>query len=482
MPNSYLPNLDGIPDHLPKHVRIAQAIALDISRGRLRAAEKLPGSRQLAQRLGVHRNTVNAALRELISQGWLEARPARGYFVRLEESQAATPRTLDPVEHNPGAAGYTLPPLPQSPLREKRGIPLSGGSPDPRHFPTIALARAYRRVLSRHGTELLDYGKPYGEPRLRAHLAEMLRNQRGLTATSEHVLVTRGSQQAIWLAAHVLLKPGDRVAVEDLGYPPAWDALRNTGASLVPLPVDEEGLRVDALQAAMNEQRIRAIYLTPQHQFPTTVALSPGRRLALMALAADARLAVIEDDYAHEFHYAGRPRLPLASDDPTNQVIYVGSLSKVLAPGLRIGYAVGSPEVIEQMGHLRAMCDYQGDNIGEAAVAELIEDGELQRHMRRMRRVYETRRDHLVELLHSTLPDDLSASTPDGGLSLWVRVHHVRPALWSARCRALGVDLRAGEELSITGQEVPYVRMSFSRLDCDELDHAVQLVRQALPK
>jgi GntR family transcriptional regulator / MocR family aminotransferase len=480
MAKPYVVSVESEAD-TPLYVAISRAIAGDIARKRLKQGERLPGERSLAATLGVNRNTVHAALQELIAQGWLEAIPARGVFVRAP-SQADKPRL--------SARGVELrAELPARPAFEIEarapqahpceGLQLTGGIPDPRLFPHELYARSYRRVLARHGTRLLDYGDPYGEPTLRRALADMLSRLRGLAARPEDVLITRGSQQAIWLAAHALLRPGDRIGVEQFGYPPAWSAFRSAGAELVPLAVDGEGLRMDALERAL-QGGLRALYLTPHHQMPTMVALSAQRRLRLLQLAHEHRCAVLEDDYAHEFQYQGRPRLPLASVDHHGSIIYIGTLSKILMPGLRIGYAVAPRPVLDAMAALRQTVDRQGDLAAEAAVAELIEDGELERHARRTRRVYELRRDVLASALEDNLKGRVSFELPAGGMAFWVRVHGVDPRRWVERSQQLGVLFRAGADYALSKDELPFVRMGFTRLDERELVRAVKLAARAL--
>ncbi|HMV66997.1 MAG TPA: PLP-dependent aminotransferase family protein, partial [Myxococcota bacterium] len=268
------------------------------------------------------------------------------------------------------------------------------------------------------------------------------------------------------------LRPGARVAVEALGYPPSWRTFEQAGAELVPVPVDAEGMQVERLAGL----GVDAVYLTPHHQYPTTVALSPARRLRLLQLG----LLVIEDDYDHEHHFDGRPLLPLAAADP--RVLYVGTLSKVLAPGLRLGFLLGPPEVIARAADLRLLNDRQGDAILESAVADLVDEGELQRHVRRMRQVYRGRRDALVEALRRHLAGAVQVDPPSGGIGLWARVD---PAIddeaWVTRARALGVGLRAGRELSVLGERTPGLRMIFSGMDERELDEAVRALARALP-
>jgi GntR family transcriptional regulator/MocR family aminotransferase len=482
----YVVELGELADkQLTLRAQIASRIALDIARGTLKPGARLPGSRTLAGLLGVHRNTVNGALSDLVAQGWVHTEPARGVFVRKSE-ELDLPRTRvrkTVREGMPEQPGFELPPnlvLQKRPTMERDKLILTGGVPDPRLFPRELLARAYRRALRARGAELLDYNDPRGEPRLRRALAELLSHTRGLNASEDEIIITRGSQQAIWLAAAALLRPGDRVAVECFGYLPAWDALRQNGATLVPLAIDRDGVRIDALEKALAQGPLRAVYLTPHHQYPTMVPLSAPRRLRLLELARVHRFAILEDDYSHEFHYEGRPRLPMASTDSTGQVVYIGSLSKILAPGLRIGYAVAPRSLIERLSLLRTCMDRQGDLVAEAAVAELLEDGEVQRHVRRMRQTYLARRDALVSALSRELGDRVSFDVPPGGMALWVRVRGANPETWAARAALRNVLFRPGRDLHLERRPVPYVRMGYTRLSEREISKAVREAALAL--
>ena len=411
----------------PVFLQIAGSLSDDIRRGRLRPGQALPGTRRLAATLGVNRNTVVAAYEELQAEGWIETDAARASRVtsalpdpRPQRFTGAGRRAAVPAR-----TGYDLPPLPALPTdgtRPPAELVFGSGVPDLRLVPVAALARAYRRALRQRGRVLLDYAAPEGLPRLRAALAAMLAATRGLAAGPDDLLVTRGSQMALELVARALVTPGDLVAVEALGYVPARAAFALAGARLCPIPVDGQGLDVDALEALARRGPVRAVYLTPHHQYPTTVTLSPGRRLRLLEVARAHRIAVIEDDYDHEFHYDGRPVLPLASVDRAGVVVYVGTLSKILAPGLRVGYVVAPAPLLERLATLRAVLDTQGDPAIEDAVAELLEDGEVQRHVRRVRRIYRDRRDALADALRRDLGGHVSFDVPAGGVAFWARV------------------------------------------------------------
>jgi GntR family transcriptional regulator/MocR family aminotransferase len=456
----------------PLFQQLVQAIARDIRRGRLRPGDLLPGSRTLAQSLGVARKTVVSALDELVAQGWLSASPARGMFVA--EVQPALP--IADVGRAPPR------PAPPPALRASSPIVFDDGTPDPRLAPIDALARAYRRALRGLARVGPGYGDPRGDASLRDALATLLNQARGLAVDAEQVLVSRGSQMAIFLAARALAEPGGVIAVEDPGYRPAWDAMRLAGAELVPIAVDSAGMRVDLLAAAAERAPIRAVYTTPHHQYPTTVSLAAERRAELLRLAHARGFTVLEDDYDHEFHFADRPLLPLASSDELRATVYVGSLSKLLAPSIRAGYLVARAPIVRRAAELRAVVDRQGDPILERALAELIEDGELQRHARKARRAYAERRDLLAALLAEALGEHLTVVPARGGLALWVVA---RAGLdldaWADAAARLGVRFTPGRAHAFAGERVAGVRLGYAALAPAELRAGVERLRDALP-
>lgn len=475
---------------LPVFLQIAKAIADDVRRGRLKPGDRLPGTRTLARTLQVHRNTVIAAYEELAAEGWTTAFRARATFIARALPDPRPRKFASAIAIRdviPGRVTYDLRPappafLPVSGEATRSALPLAADGPDVRLFPASAMARAYRRALRQQTRTVLGHAPAEGHPRLRAALADMLTATRAVAAGPDSVMVTRGSQMALALAAFALFDTGHLVVVEDLGVRAAWEAFRLAGARVVAVPVDREGLRIDSLRELARREPIRAVYVTPHHQYPTTVTLSPRRRIELLELAREARFAIIEDDYDHEFCYEGRPVLPLASVDRCGCVIYVGTLSTVLAPGLRIGYVVAPVPLLEQMSTYRAFLDAQGDHAVEAAVAELLEDGELRRHLQRARRIYASRRDLLIETLRAELGGVLTCDVPSGGTGIWA---HVDPTidvdLWAARGPDHGVVFHAARRFAFDGRSRPYVRLGFCSLDETELREAVRRMARALP-
>jgi GntR family transcriptional regulator/MocR family aminotransferase len=287
---------------------------------------------------------------------------------------------------------------------------------------------------------------------------------------------------AVSLLARSLLRPGDVVAVEQLGYRSAWESFRLVGARVIGLPVDADGLQVDALERAIGEHDVQAVYVTPHHQFPTTVTMSAGRRLKLLDLARAHRIAIIEDDYDYEFHYDGRPVLPLASEDRYGVVAYVGTFSKVLAPALRIGYVVAPIPLIERIAAHRSHIDTQGDQVMEYAIADLLDEGEIQRHIRRVRREYRVRRDTLVTALGEHLGDRVAFDVPAGGIALWVKVKKgLDVETWAAAARHSGAIVVTGAAYALDGRPRPFMRLGFASLDSGELREGVRRLAAACP-
>lgn len=487
----------------PLYARLARAIRDDILRGRLTAGQRLPGTRTLAARLSVARNTVVAAYASLETEGWLTCDPARGNFVTgspLDDGVLALPRRGAGARAMAREPGFDLGRAPRliggDRWRQRFAalpadtLDLTGGRPDPRLVPAALIGRTLRRVATREPA-LFDYAGPdesgRGHPRLRAALVEHLADARGIVCSVDQLLVTRGAQMALWLIAAALIRRGDHVAVERWGYQPGWQALRAHGARLHPLAVDARGLSISALEQliarlAARGRRLRAVYVTPHHQYPTTVVLAPGRRLRLLALARQHRFAILEDDYDAEYHYDGRPVPAMAAIDEHGCVLHIGSFAKVLAPGLRIGWLVAPRPVVERCVDLRLPLDRQGDRLGERTIAELLEDGDLRSHLWRTRRIMRARRDALAQALERALADTLEFQTPPGGLSLWasIRDRQLDATAWAERALARGVAVTPGRCYEFRGRALGKLRIGFARHDEDELRRAVRKLRAAL--
>lgn len=461
----------------PLYLQVAHALMREIGRGRLRPGDPLPGYRTLGEQLGLSRNTVMAAYRELQAEGWVVSTPGEGSVV-APEPPSRVPEAPGPSEGMgfdlPGAASPAEAAAPGGLLK------VASGLPDPRLLPGAELARAYRRALTLNAQANLLMEDPQGHPKLREALARMLSSTRGIAAKPEQILITRGSQMALFLAGQALLHPGDGVAVEALGPRTAWEAFAQAGARCLPFPVDQHGLRVEALAEYLRSEPLRAVFLTPERHYPTLVPLSPERRTKLLALAREHRFAVLENAQDTEFQFEGRPRAPLAAEDPAGVVVHVGTLSKIFSPNLRLGFVHGPQPLVARMAALRQALDRQGDMVLERAFAELIDDGEILRHLNRMQQTYRKRRDALVEALRRHLGEALRFRVPEGGLALWAEVDEgLDVGRWSARALELGVAFRPGRYFAFDGGPVQGLRLGFSNYDEAELEEVARRLAQA---
>lgn len=379
------------------HVHAAlRAAILD---GRLAAGVRLPSSRALAVQLGVRRNAVVVAFELLLSDGLAEARVGDGTYVAARVPQGTKP--TDPVP-------------PSMPLAGRKPFALGCTSADP--ILLRRLGRALRDRVVRADAADLGYGDTRGAEPLRRAIATHLAASRGVACDPGQIIITSGTQQGLRLCAEVLLRPGDPVWMEDPGYPIARRTLESLGAQLVPVPVDQAG--IDVAEGRRRAAGARMAHVTPSHQFPTGVTLSMARRLALLDWARDADAWIVEDDYDSEFRFAGAPLTALAGIDRAGRVIYLGTFSKTLFPGLRIGFAVLPTALVGRVVTARAVSDRFPSPLIGGALAEVMESGEFNAHLRRMRTRYRAARRLVAETLQRASGGLLRVPLPDHGLHL----------------------------------------------------------------
>jgi GntR family transcriptional regulator / MocR family aminotransferase len=466
----------------PVFLQIATGITEQIRKGILPAGVQLPGTRVMAELLDVHRKTVVAAYEELLAQGWLETQTSRGTFVseKLPEVAPVSLERTAPVPRDQPGFHFLPDPLLQFPVhRGSNALAFNDGFPDVRLAPWDALSRAYRTSL-RHGfrKNLLFYGDTTGESSLRTAMTDYLRDSRGLPVTVDNVLITRGTMMAMHLAVQCIVRPGEVVVVAEISYNSCNLILRQAGAQLATVPVDEDGMDVEAIAALCEKTPVRMVYVTPHHHHPTTVMMPANRRLRLLQLAQQYGFCILEDDYDYDFHYNSNPILPLAAADVGRHVVYVGSLSKVFSPALRVGYVVAPPSVIEAMANLRRIIDRQGDNLLESAVATLFRDGEMRRHLKKAQKTYHARRDLFCDLLQQELGDVVHFVKPTGGLAVWARFDASRKLVDVARkSRELGLLISDGSHY---GSHLNAARLGFAATNEVEIEQGMRLLKKAV--
>lgn len=375
-------------------VQLYDQVREAILAGRIRPGDRLDASRRVARELGVARSTVAEAYYRLGAEGYITGRAGGGSVVSpvpvtAPDGPRRTSAHLVPV---PGVAAVRPYGVQGAPAR----FDFRPGSLDPALFPTADWRRSMLRALDHPAG---SYGDPAGSPALREALAGWVARSRGVQASAEEVFVTSGTGHAVDLVARVLVPPGSVVAVEEPGYPPVVELLRSHGFDVVGVPVDAEGIVVDALPP-----QARLVHVTPSHQYPLGMPMSRRRRLELLDWAARAACPIIEDDYDSEFRHTARPLEPLQRLDADGWVIYVGTFSKSLSPALRLGFLVAPLSLVPALRALRQVIDWSPPQASQAALAGMITEGHLDRHLRRCRSVYAERRRLLWDGLGTILP------------------------------------------------------------------------------
>ena len=392
----------------PLHVQLYNEYRTAILTGRLAPGQRVPSTRHLATQLTLSRTTVTRTYDDLIAEGYLESSRGSGTFVcrelpdektNADKRHGGVPPQAAPVPRLSSYAARLAESIePATPPLPSRVIDFYSWRPG---FDALPM-ELWARLLARHArtakVPALDYDPGWlGCESLRVAIASYLGRSRAVQCTPDQILITAGSQQAFTLIVRILINAGEAAAMEEPGYFRIRQVLMTEGARILPVPVDDSGVRVDLLDALPAKPKL--IYVTPSHQYPTGAVLPLNRRLELVSWARENEVFIIEDDYDSEYRYAGRPFPSLQGLDQHGTVIYTGTFSKVLFPALRIGYVVAPPALVPALMRAKRMADRQGPTVEHTALAEFVSEGHLERHLRRTRVLYDERRRTLVEAL-----------------------------------------------------------------------------------
>jgi GntR family transcriptional regulator/MocR family aminotransferase len=379
---------------VPLYQQIYEGYRRAILAGHLRPGQRIPSTRALAAELGVSRLPVLAAYEQLLNEGYFAGRRGSGTYVNadLVAGRRAGKRTASTSWPDEGVRPFRV------------------SSPALDQFPRNAWARIVARHARAMPPELMGYGDPAGYLPLREQIAEYLRTSRAVRCEASHVLVVSSSQAALNICAAALVAPGDTIGIEEPGYPGARFALAVPGAAIAYVPVDDEGIHVEAIGTS------RAVYVTPAHQYPLGVSMTAARRVALLAWAERADAWIIEDDYDSEYRYVSRPLGALQGMDAHERVVYMGTFSKVLFPALRVAYVVVPPRLWDAFLHAREALDIFSPTLYQLALADFLREGRFARHIRRMRDIYRRRRDALLAGLARHCHGKLVVHNADAGL------------------------------------------------------------------
>jgi GntR family transcriptional regulator/MocR family aminotransferase len=466
----------------PRYAQITRNIRRMIQEGVLPFDARLPPTRELARDCGCSRNIVLLAYEQLVLEGYLVTRQGAGTFVApawpgaSRASRASSPSRSAPRLRlsQRGRLSVDVAERARAVISRRPGLAIDFiyglCQPDPRV--TARLRTAFNAALR---SEAFRYGSPMGDPHLRQQVADRIRAARGIARSPDQIVVTCGAQQALDICARLLLDPGDRIVVEDPGYPAAHAAFAATGAKVIHVPVDAEGLNPSALPR--QSVPVRAIYVTPSHQFPTGAVMSAARRYALIEWAKRRGAYVIEDDYDGEFRYVGRPIAALAGLEADGTVIYCGTFAKSLFPALRLGYLAVPAGLASAVANGKWLCDLGSSSLLQRTLGQLMATGEYDRHIRRMQKRYRERRYALLSALERRLGTDVEVEGSAAGLHVVVwfpSLPHDRVADLIESCAAKGVGI-----YSIAGHASRPLRragliLGYGVTDVTEIEHGVE--------
>ena len=458
--------------------------------GRLKRGQQVPSTRLLAGELGIARSTVVLAYEHLVAEGYLGATTGAGSFVLYGLPDLPPRRPSSRPQTKPARSGARpvarrvapycnaslgAPQVTRSPVAFRIGEPAIDA------FPARTWTKLYRERWLGNDLAFLRYGDPNGYRPLREAIVRYLAAARGVRADVDQVVLVRGTQQGVDLVGRVVLDPGDPVWVEDPGYLAVRGALAGAGARVVPVPVDHDGIDVDAGRRLAPNARLA--YVAPSHQFPLGVTLSLERRLKLLDWASTAGAWIVEDDFDSEFRYVGRPLMALQGLDADERVIYIGTFSKTLFPALRLGYVVVPKDLVPAFVRVRMLTDYLSPTIEQAVVADFINEGHFARHIRRMRSLYRARQDALVLAAREQLGDLASVSASPTGMHLvaWLRAgiddRHVARVAYEAGLEAAPLSLYC-----MNTSHPPALVLGYAAVGEDAIADAVRRLRDVLER
>jgi GntR family transcriptional regulator / MocR family aminotransferase len=477
----------------PLHQQLYRQIRDELRSGNFSpSASRLPSSRALAADLGVSRMTVNLAFSELYAEGYLVAKAGSGTFVadplpdaflgagqagssRPAEQETRISNRVHKIPDRRVGAEFDLGATGAAP-----GVLLASGIPAVDEFPIAIWERLRAQLLAKKGVNLLRYGSNRGDADLREAVAAYLCDFRGAHCHPDQILIVAGMQQAMLISAMAVLDPRDRAWIEDPGFHQARRVFALAGATIVPRPVDAEGI---VIRGARTRHPPRIIYVTPSHQFPLGVTMSLKRRNALLEFAQSCGAYILEDDYNAEFRFSGPPLPCLQGLDQTGRVIYAGTMSKILYPSLRLGYLLVPAPLADAVAKLRTAMDQHSPTIDQATLARFISEGFYLSHVRRMRKIYSERREVFIEQFNKLLGDRFTLDIADSGLHVlaWFRSEKDLPFLQRA-APGLGVKISPLSFFCIDAKLPPALLLGFAAWSPAQIREGLARIARALEK
>jgi GntR family transcriptional regulator/MocR family aminotransferase len=456
-----------------------------IQTGFLPEGTKLPGTRILCKLLAVNRNTLIKAFQDLESQGWIETLPNKGTFILSQHKQKNQSQFIAFKDQNTSKAnsGFTFKrsTILENPKETSNlAYQFNDGMPDLRLVQNEILARLYVSKLKRQKTS-----KTYEQIQIQSHLnfkthfSNYLNLTRGLRISTSNLLTTNSHETSLYLVTKALISPGDKVVVASPGYYISNMTLTNTGAKIITIPVDQDGIDKNKLKEICEQSKIRILYLTSNYNYPTTISLSAKRRIELLELANQYDFIILEDDYDFDFHYDNNPILPLAAFDSNQKVIYIGSFGRSLPSGFSYGFVTAPPEFIEELEKYQNILEPGIDVIKEQVLTEWINEGEVHRLIKKNKKIYKERRDYFVSLLKEKLNDKIKFKVPTRGLAIWIEwLDTFNLITLQKECATNGLFLP--KTILYQTKDLTATRLGFGHLEKEEMEKAIAILCQSI--
>lgn len=485
----------------PLYLQIAVAIRSSIESGAIPGGSRLPSSRAIAEELSVQRKTVVQAFSLLREEGWLSAGVGQGTFVRRQLSETKEPLFSGGAEDprlatnggDPDAGGFAweavLPSSEQSNdlwqywLRDtgaQDAIRFTGATADPAHFPTQDVQSILEEVLRTSGARALDYGPAAGYLPLREWLADRL-VRRGIDADAERLLIVNGSQQALDLVARLLVREGDRVLVEEPSYSNGFRLLQAHGAEVDTVRLDAGGIEIESLERACEKGRAQMLYAMPLFQNPTGVVLEEDRIEPILSICRRHRVPIVEDHFDAELVYEGEPPVPIAAHDRSGQVILIGSFSKILFPGFRLGWMVVPRPLLGMIQDLKQLTDLSTGLFAQQVMDLYCRRGLLDEHLVRVRAINGKRLRTMLESMEKEFPADVAWTRPRGGMTVWVQLPSgVDSLALLETVRRSGVEFSPGPLFFPNGGGSGFLRLCCVRETEERIRRGVHILGEAI--
>jgi len=472
-------------DSSPVYRQISLQLISLIQEGKLPPGAVLPSTRNLAFDLQLHRKTIIAAYETLVAENWIDNLPRKSYTVS-PNLPMVRPRSYNSKRLSPFSEAGNFdferhePVMPSSMSLNNFRLVINDGFPDISMLPVQAISKQFKKALESSASgRYSGVNSEGGSSNFKISLSSFLNQTRGIDMGVDNLFTTRGAQMAIYIAASLIIKPGDKVVVSEPTYFIAEALFEKLGAELIRVPMDGDGMRTEKLENILRKNVIKLLYIIPHHHHPTTVTMTVDRRNHLMQLIDDFNFAVIEDDYDYDFQFKYDPYLPLASGNHRGNIIYIGSLTKVLGAPFRLGYMIAASDFLQAAARMRTLIDLRGDFIMEETISGMIANGDLARHIQKTNKLYSQRCDFLSDQVSKELGDMIDFTKPTGGMALWLKFkpeYDLSKIIKKANLKGLAI---LGSTYC-TGKDAHFnaFRFGFASLNEQELAEAVSIIKK----